>query len=103
MRTAMDSVCLGCLPRAWPTQDCSVSIYIMHCVTFPLFKIIFLFYRTERAHLQRATMSVIRPFRINVSDEAIEQLHKKLELTRLPGDLDEAAWEYGAPLYARHF
>jgi hypothetical protein len=43
-------------------------------------------------------MSTIRPFQISIPDEAIELLHKKLDLTRLPGELDDAGWEFGAPL-----
>ncbi|KAF9264376.1 alpha/beta-hydrolase [Marasmius fiardii PR-910] len=37
-------------------------------------------------------------FKINIPDESLEQLRKKLELTRLPDELDEAGWDYGAPL-----
>jgi hypothetical protein len=43
-------------------------------------------------------MSTIRPFKIDISDTAIELLHKKLDLTRLPGELEDAEWEFGAPL-----
>ncbi|OBZ71357.1 putative epoxide hydrolase [Grifola frondosa] len=39
-----------------------------------------------------------QPFKISVSDSDIELLHKKLELARLPDELDEAGWEYGVPL-----
>ncbi|OSX56462.1 hypothetical protein POSPLADRAFT_1062619 [Postia placenta MAD-698-R-SB12] len=39
-----------------------------------------------------------KAFQINVSDADIEFLHKKLELTRFPDELDEAGWNYGAPL-----
>ncbi|KAF9800854.1 hypothetical protein IEO21_10278 [Rhodonia placenta] len=39
-----------------------------------------------------------KAFQIDVSDADIEFLHKKLELTRFPDELDEAGWNYGAPL-----
>ncbi|KAI3609549.1 epoxide hydrolase [Moniliophthora roreri] len=37
-------------------------------------------------------------FKIAVSDEALDLLKKKLELSRLPDEIDEAGWDYGAPL-----
>ncbi|KAL0572613.1 hypothetical protein V5O48_009344 [Marasmius crinis-equi] len=37
-------------------------------------------------------------FKISVSDDALEILKKKLELTRLPDEIDGAGWDYGAPL-----
>ncbi|KAK1221803.1 hypothetical protein PQX77_015382 [Marasmius sp. AFHP31] len=37
-------------------------------------------------------------FKISVSDDAIKHLKQKLELTRLPDEIDEAGWDYGAPL-----
>ena len=37
-------------------------------------------------------------FKISVSDEAIKQLKQKLELTRLPDEIDGAGLDYGAPL-----
>jgi hypothetical protein len=43
-------------------------------------------------------MSTIRPFQINIPNAVIELLHKKLELTRLPGDLEDVGWEIGAPV-----
>lgn len=39
-----------------------------------------------------------QPFVINVSDNDLELLEKKLELTRFPDEIDQAGWEYGAPL-----
>ncbi|CCM06913.1 uncharacterized protein FIBRA_09225 [Fibroporia radiculosa] len=47
---------------------------------------------------QRRMMTTETPFRISVLDADIELLHKKLELVHLPDELDEAGWEYGAPL-----
>jgi len=38
------------------------------------------------------------PFKISVPDALLERLHKKLELTDLPDELDGAGWEYGVPL-----
>ncbi|KAJ7472945.1 Alpha/Beta hydrolase protein [Mycena galericulata] len=38
------------------------------------------------------------PFSISVSKEQLEALKQKLELTRLPDELDDAGWAYGVPL-----
>ncbi|KAI0035564.1 alpha/beta-hydrolase [Vararia minispora EC-137] len=38
------------------------------------------------------------PFRIAISDEQLEELRKKLALTRFPDELENASWAYGAPL-----
>ncbi|KDN49110.1 hypothetical protein RSAG8_02463, partial [Rhizoctonia solani AG-8 WAC10335] len=43
----------------------------------------------------------VKPFSISVPDEQLNELHKKLELTRLPDELDLPAgqeWEWGIPL-----
>ncbi|KAJ7166350.1 Alpha/Beta hydrolase protein [Mycena crocata] len=37
-------------------------------------------------------------FKIAVPDERIDELRQKLKLTRLPDELENAGWEYGAPL-----
>ncbi|KZT67066.1 alpha/beta-hydrolase [Daedalea quercina L-15889] len=37
-------------------------------------------------------------FKLAVPDADIELLRKKLELTRLPDELEDAGWEYGVPL-----
>ncbi|KAJ7081585.1 Alpha/Beta hydrolase protein [Mycena belliarum] len=37
-------------------------------------------------------------FRLAVPTEKIQELHQRLKLTRLPDELDDAAWDYGAPL-----
>jgi hypothetical protein len=47
---------------------------------------------------QPSIMSVESPFKVAISDEKIALLHKKLDLTTFPDELDEAGWEYGAPL-----
>ncbi|KZT09096.1 alpha/beta-hydrolase [Laetiporus sulphureus 93-53] len=39
-----------------------------------------------------------QPFTIAVPDSELELLHKKLDLVRLPDELDGAGWDYGAPL-----
>ena len=39
-----------------------------------------------------------KPFKLAVSDEDIEFLHKKLGLARFPDELDGAGWDYGSPL-----
>ena len=38
------------------------------------------------------------PFTLSVSQADLDLLHQKLALTRLPDELDGAAWEYGTPL-----
>lgn len=43
-------------------------------------------------------MTEEKPSKIAVSDEAIDLLRQKLALTVLPDELDEADWDYGAPL-----
>ncbi|KAJ8088007.1 hypothetical protein PM082_013558 [Marasmius tenuissimus] len=37
-------------------------------------------------------------FKISIADDALNLLKQKLELTRLPDEIDEAGWDYGAPL-----
>lgn len=37
-------------------------------------------------------------FQVNISDADIQLLHSKLELHRFPDQLEDAGWEYGAPL-----
>ncbi|OCH86440.1 alpha/beta-hydrolase [Obba rivulosa] len=43
-------------------------------------------------------MATEYPFELHVSDEDLQRLHQKLELTTFPDELDEAGWDYGAPL-----
>ena len=38
------------------------------------------------------------PFKINIPDEELILLKNKLQLTRLPDELDDAGQDYGAPL-----
>ena len=39
-----------------------------------------------------------KPFKVAISDADIEHLHRALELTRFPDELDGADWDYGVPL-----
>lgn len=39
-----------------------------------------------------------QPFKVAVVDVELEALKQRLALTRLPDELDEAGWHYGAPL-----
>lgn len=39
-----------------------------------------------------------KAFKISVPESEIALLRQKLELTRLPDELDEVGWQYGAPL-----
>ncbi|KAJ7613433.1 epoxide hydrolase N terminus-domain-containing protein [Roridomyces roridus] len=43
-------------------------------------------------------MSSERPFRISIPDDSISLLQQKLRLATFPDELDDAGWEYGAPL-----
>jgi hypothetical protein len=43
-------------------------------------------------------MSTPAAFNISISDDALLLLKKKLELATLPDELEEAGWNYGAPL-----
>lgn len=43
-------------------------------------------------------MTDIRPYKVEVSDADLEKLQKKLELVTFPDELEDAEWEYGAPL-----
>lgn len=38
------------------------------------------------------------PFKIDIPDSEINLLRQKLELARLPDELEEAGWAYGVPL-----
>ncbi|MGC0341890.1 epoxide hydrolase family protein [Streptomyces sp. SLBN-8D4] len=40
----------------------------------------------------------IRPFRIDIPQAQLDDLHTRLDLTRWPDELPEAGWEYGAAL-----
>lgn len=44
------------------------------------------------------TPSIETPFQISVPDSALSDLHARLALTRFPDELDDAGWDYGAPL-----
>ena len=43
-------------------------------------------------------MSMAKAYRIAVTDEDLALLKRKLELSRFPDELEEAGWDYGAPL-----
>lgn len=43
-------------------------------------------------------MASVTPYTVAVSDDRLDRLRKKLELTEFPDELDGAAWDYGAPL-----
>lgn len=43
-------------------------------------------------------MMKVEPFRIAVPDSDISRLKQKLALSRFPDELDQAEWDYGAPL-----
>ena len=43
-------------------------------------------------------MADIKPYSIDVPQEKLDSVQKKLALTTLPDELDHSGWEYGAPL-----
>lgn len=43
-------------------------------------------------------MESIQPYKISVPDSKLQNLAQKLENATLPDELDEAGWDYGAPL-----
>lgn len=43
-------------------------------------------------------MASIEPYRISVPDDDLKRLHAKLDVADFPDELDEAGWDYGAPL-----
>ncbi|KZT19988.1 alpha/beta-hydrolase [Neolentinus lepideus HHB14362 ss-1] len=43
-------------------------------------------------------MSTEQPFKISVPDEDLDLLRKKLDLVRLPDEVEDAGWDYGVPL-----
>ena len=43
-------------------------------------------------------MTSIEPYQIAVSDSKIDHLRKKLEASVFPDELEDAGWDYGAPL-----
>lgn len=43
-------------------------------------------------------MSTVTPYTISVPDSALAVLSQKLSTARFPDELDEAGWDYGAPL-----
>ncbi|VDB91730.1 unnamed protein product [Peniophora sp. CBMAI 1063] len=44
------------------------------------------------------TDSTEKPFKISVPEDALDLLRQKLALARLPDELEDAGWDYGAPL-----
>ena len=48
--------------------------------------------------LDNATMASVSAFKIEVPDSKLSKLKTRLEVTDFPDELDEAGWNYGAPL-----
>ncbi|WP_106766525.1 epoxide hydrolase family protein [Paenibacillus faecalis] len=40
----------------------------------------------------------LKPFTVHIEDKEIEDLYKRLELTRWPDEIRDSKWEYGIPL-----
>lgn len=43
-------------------------------------------------------MAAIKPYAISIAQSALDQVQQKLSLAIFPDELDEAGWDYGAPL-----
>ena len=43
-------------------------------------------------------MASVKSFTLAVSNDRLDALQRKLELTEFPDELDDAGWDYGAPL-----
>ena len=43
-------------------------------------------------------MSAAKEYTINVSQEKIDRLKRRLDEAEFPSELEEAAWDYGSPL-----
>ena len=43
-------------------------------------------------------MSAIEPYQISIPDSELHKLTQKLSLSSFPDELEEAGWDYGAPL-----
>lgn len=43
-------------------------------------------------------MDAPTPYRISIQNSQLEDLRQRLQLTRFPDELDNVAWDYGAPL-----
>ncbi len=46
----------------------------------------------------KVTMASVTPFSVAVPNDRLEKLRARLELTEFPDELDDAGWDYGAPL-----
>lgn len=49
-------------------------------------------------HPLHLNMATVTPYTVAVSDDRLDRLRKKLELTEFPDELDDAGWDYGTPL-----
>jgi uncharacterized protein YggL (DUF469 family) len=43
-------------------------------------------------------MASIKEYKINVPEEKIQRLHKKLELAEFPNEIEGSEWKYGPPV-----
>ena len=43
-------------------------------------------------------MAAIKPYSISIPQSSLDQLQQKLSFATFPDELDEAGWDYGAPL-----
>ncbi|MDO7658192.1 MAG: epoxide hydrolase [OM182 bacterium] len=56
--------------------------------------------QTSSTILQENGEKVVKPFKITIPDEAIDDLNRRLSSTRLPDQLGGVSWEYGTELGA---
>ena len=43
-------------------------------------------------------MASVKPYTINIPQDQIDKLRKKLDLAEFPDELDDSGWDYGTPL-----
>ncbi|KAI4209999.1 MAG: hypothetical protein LQ351_007106 [Letrouitia transgressa] len=43
-------------------------------------------------------MASVEPYTVSVTDDKLSQLHQKLSISTFPDEIDDAGWDYGAPL-----
>ena len=48
-------------------------------------------------------MPEIREFKVNVPQEKIDRLHRRLDDTEFPTELEDGpGWQYGSPMYSNY-
>ncbi|MDF2760573.1 MAG: epoxide hydrolase 1, partial [Thermomicrobiales bacterium] len=50
------------------------------------------------AHIDSTATTAVRPFRVEIPDDAVDDLHDRLARTRWPDQLPGTGWSRGVPL-----